>query len=276
MRSLGLVKFIGELYKCNMLNDAIMFSCIDRLLLDISDESLDSLCDLLTTIGHKLDESSKELGKQIKNKPRNQTSTKPNAYSDKSLAAVVAQGPRQEVRLITLDPIFQRLHTIRKDNTNSLSVRIRFKVLDICELREKDNWLSKKTKDNNPKKIEEIREAHMEKLEMEKQRNASMVAPRRSQEGRRGLGQSGGSSSQLSSMASDSGGRIGGLHMSASNSSIRDHSMNDNSKSSDVEAHARAKQNVSSIFKQLTGSTPNSNSTKSTCLRPAASFTRKP
>ena len=231
MRGLGLIKFIGELYKIGMLNDTIMYDCIFRLLMDISDESLECLCDLLATIGEKLDESSKEHEKQMKTKPRNQGASRANAYQggQKSAAAIVAQGPVQPIRILSLDPIFENLHKIRKDPNNQLSVRIKFKILDICELRERNNWQSK-TK-NDPKKLDEIRDAHLEKLESERRRDA--MGPRRSQEGGRrgGLGHSSGSSSQISSLANDQGGNRGGLHMSASSQSIRDHSSSDNMRS---------------------------------------------
>lgn len=280
MRGLGLIKFIGELYKIEMLNNAIMFDCIYRLFFDVTDESLECLCDLLATIGEKLDKSSKENERQMRTKQKNQGASKANAYQggQKSAAAIVAQGPAQQQQQIitSLDPIFEKLHKIRKDNTNPLSLRIRFKLLDICELREKENWQSKKTKDNNPKKIEEIREAHMEKLESERRQNA--MGPRRSQEGRRGLGHSSGSSNQISSLANDQGGnRGGGMHMSASSQSICDHSISDNMKSNDLEAQKYFQNTkaivVSSILKNV--SAPSSAASSSSGgLRPAS--LRKP
>lgn len=246
MHGLGLIKFIGELYKIEMLNDQIMFDCVIRLLSDTSEESLECLCDLLTTIGEKLDRStSQKVVEKEKKAPR--SASKANAYQggQKSAAAVVASGStssqqqkaaqQQQASVTTLDQVFEQLQKIRKNKDLPLSVRIRFKLLDTCELREKYNWQSKKTKDNNPKKTKEIREAHQEKLKEERQQNA--MGPRRSQEGRRGLGHSGGSSSQLSSLANESGGNRGNMHTSSSSHLLRDLSLGDNMKTNhDIDA----------------------------------------
>ena len=55
-RSLGNIRFIGELFKLGMLTESIMNDCIDRLLKQESDEeNLECLCKLMTTIGRDLD-----------------------------------------------------------------------------------------------------------------------------------------------------------------------------------------------------------------------------
>uniref|UniRef100_A0ABM5G412 Eukaryotic translation initiation factor 4 gamma 1 isoform X3 n=1 Tax=Pogona vitticeps TaxID=103695 RepID=A0ABM5G412_9SAUR len=54
-RSLGNIKFIGELFKLKMLTEAIMHDCVVKLLKNHDDESLECLCRLLTTIGKDLD-----------------------------------------------------------------------------------------------------------------------------------------------------------------------------------------------------------------------------
>ena len=50
-RSLGNIRFIGELYKISMLNGRIMHECIRKLLLTTDEESLECLCRLVTTVG---------------------------------------------------------------------------------------------------------------------------------------------------------------------------------------------------------------------------------
>ncbi|XP_072111343.1 eukaryotic translation initiation factor 4 gamma 1-like [Mobula birostris] len=54
-RSLGNIKFIGELFKLKMLTEPIMHDCIVKLLKNHDEESLECLCRLLTTIGKDLD-----------------------------------------------------------------------------------------------------------------------------------------------------------------------------------------------------------------------------
>ncbi|XP_056598709.1 eukaryotic translation initiation factor 4 gamma 1a isoform X2 [Triplophysa dalaica] len=54
-RSLGNIKFIGELFKLKMLTEPIMHDCIVKLLKNHDEESLECLCRLLSTIGKDLD-----------------------------------------------------------------------------------------------------------------------------------------------------------------------------------------------------------------------------
>ncbi|CAO1637709.1 unnamed protein product [Sympodiomycopsis kandeliae] len=57
-RGLGLVRFIGELYKLQMLTERIIHSCLKKLLQNTKDpeeEEIESLCKLLTTVGAQLD-----------------------------------------------------------------------------------------------------------------------------------------------------------------------------------------------------------------------------
>lgn len=49
-------RFIGELFKLNMLIEPIMHECIKKLLAQGDEESLECLCRLLKTIGKELDE----------------------------------------------------------------------------------------------------------------------------------------------------------------------------------------------------------------------------
>ncbi|XP_064599552.1 eukaryotic translation initiation factor 4 gamma 1-like isoform X2 [Liolophura sinensis] len=54
-RSLGNIRFIGELFKLKMLTENIMHECVLKLLKSHDEESLECLCRLLTTIGKELD-----------------------------------------------------------------------------------------------------------------------------------------------------------------------------------------------------------------------------
>lgn len=54
-RVLGNIRFIGELFKLQMLTEAIMHNCIMSLFRAHDEEKLESLCRLLTTIGRILD-----------------------------------------------------------------------------------------------------------------------------------------------------------------------------------------------------------------------------
>jgi translation initiation factor 4G len=57
-RGLGLVRFIGELFKLQMLTERIMHECIKKLLSNVEDpeeEEIESLCTLLATVGQALD-----------------------------------------------------------------------------------------------------------------------------------------------------------------------------------------------------------------------------
>jgi len=57
-RGLGLVKFIGELFKLQMLTERIMHECIKKLLSNVEnpeEEEIESLCKLLATVGETLD-----------------------------------------------------------------------------------------------------------------------------------------------------------------------------------------------------------------------------
>jgi hypothetical protein len=56
--SLGLIKFIGELFKLQMLTERIMHECVKKLLWNVDnpeEEEIESLCKLLTTVGRILD-----------------------------------------------------------------------------------------------------------------------------------------------------------------------------------------------------------------------------
>ncbi|XP_021940993.1 eukaryotic translation initiation factor 4 gamma 3-like isoform X2 [Zootermopsis nevadensis] len=59
-KSLGNIRFIGELFKLGMLTASIMQRCIKRLLVE-GDEQSECLCKLLTTVGDDLERKNQDL-----------------------------------------------------------------------------------------------------------------------------------------------------------------------------------------------------------------------
>ncbi|RWS04629.1 eukaryotic translation initiation factor 4 gamma 3-like protein [Dinothrombium tinctorium] len=134
-RSLGNIKLIGELYKLNMLTGNIMMSCVEKLLRDGEEESLECLCALLRTIGEKLEEDTKK-------------------YEQK-----------HNLRTSIMAPYFSTLSDFVEQKKTS--ARVRFMIQDILDMRA-NNWQARKIQDENkPKTIDEI---HSEAQEEEKKK----------------------------------------------------------------------------------------------------------
>jgi translation initiation factor 4G len=117
-RGLGLVQFIGELYKLSMLTERIMHECVKKLVdyTGIPDEAeIESLTKLLKTIGANLD--STEKGKPM------------------------------------MDVYFSRI--VQMVETPDLPSRLRFMLMDIVDLRKK-RWQSRES-NKGPKTLEEVR-----------------------------------------------------------------------------------------------------------------------
>lgn len=117
-RGLGLVQFIGELYKLGMLTERIMHECVHKLVdyKGVPDETeIESLSKLLRTIGANLDATDK--GRPM------------------------------------MDAYFQRIQTMA--DLPDLPSRLRFMLMDVIDLR-KANWVSKET-NKGPKTLEEVR-----------------------------------------------------------------------------------------------------------------------
>ncbi|KAF5357330.1 hypothetical protein D9758_005883 [Tetrapyrgos nigripes] len=103
-QGLGLIKFIGELFKLQMLTERIMHECVKKLLGNVEnpeEEEIESLCKLLTTVGQILD------------------TNKARAH---------------------MDVYFSRM----KELTKSLNVtsRMQFMLQDVIELRDR-KWVSR-------------------------------------------------------------------------------------------------------------------------------------
>lgn len=130
-RSVGTVRFIGELYRQNMLLTSIMEWCVVTLLNIRSEEKLECLCKLLTTVGQKMEHQTfdEEYDKKY--------------YRDLTL-------------------YFQQMQQIASDKKQSkISSRVRFMLMDVIELR-KNKWVPRRT-DSNPKKMGQIQKEVMGK-----------------------------------------------------------------------------------------------------------------
>ncbi|KAG5368662.1 Eukaryotic translation initiation factor 4 gamma [Yarrowia sp. E02] len=135
-RGLGLMVFIGELFMLNMLSENIMRSCLTRLISPkegASEETIESLCKLTATVGLRMDES-------------------PASRS-------------------FMDMFFQRLTETK--NSGTLPSRLKFKILDLLEMRA-GGW--KQSNDQGPKTISEIQDeaaAAKEKQQQQQDRDRS-------------------------------------------------------------------------------------------------------
>ncbi len=113
-RSIGNIKLIAELFKLNMLNVRIMFSCMQRLISQQHEEYVEALCVLITNIGGNLSSAieKNKLGEQE-----------------------------------AFDEIFAKLTAIQRQEEGALKVcsRIRFTILELLDLR-KNNWIGRRKK----------------------------------------------------------------------------------------------------------------------------------
>ncbi|KAF9578249.1 hypothetical protein BGW38_006052, partial [Lunasporangiospora selenospora] len=117
-QGLGLIHFIGELFKLNMLTEKIMHECVKKLLANVKDpeeEETEGLCKLMITVGMQLD--------------------RPEAKGH-------------------MDVYFLRMVELTKNN--KLPSRIRFMVQDVIELRS-SKWVNRRAA-SGPKTIAAIHE----------------------------------------------------------------------------------------------------------------------
>ncbi|KAK6525063.1 hypothetical protein TWF281_011943 [Arthrobotrys megalospora] len=149
-RGLGLIQFIGELFKLQMLTERIMHECVKKLV-DYEgtpeEEEVESLCKLLRTIGYALDATEKSH--------------------------------------LAMDAYFARIQQMM--DSKDLNSRMKFMLLDVVELR-KANWESKES-DKGPKTIAEIREEAL-KAQAEKEAAAARDKQRQRSQAGRGDGRS--------------------------------------------------------------------------------------
>ncbi|KAG8934848.1 hypothetical protein FRC01_014014 [Tulasnella sp. 417] len=152
-QGLGLVRFIGELFKLQMLTERIMHECIKKLLSKIDnpeEEEIESLCKLLTTVGQALDTPK-------------------------------AKGH--------MDIYFGRMQMLA-DNPNVAS-RIRYMLLDVIELRQR-SWRPRNAT-AGPSTIAQVREQDAKEKAAAAQQASKMVPMARggSQRGGRGAPEQG-------------------------------------------------------------------------------------
>ncbi|XP_067614696.1 eukaryotic translation initiation factor 4 gamma 3-like isoform X1 [Eurosta solidaginis] len=113
-RSGGTVRFIGELFKISMLTGKIINSCIDALLNPNSEDQLECLCKLLTTVGAKFEQTPINV--------------------------------KESTRCYSLEKTVARMQAIaaKTDKEGSkVSSRVRFMLQDVIDLR-REKWQSKR------------------------------------------------------------------------------------------------------------------------------------
>ncbi|KAK7036415.1 hypothetical protein VNI00_011612 [Paramarasmius palmivorus] len=129
-QGLGLIRFIGELFKLQMLTERIMHECVKKLLGNVDnpeEEEIESLCKLLTTVGQLLD------------------TPKAKAH---------------------MDVYFSRMKELTR--SQNVSSRMQFMLQDVIELRER-RWIARNAV-AAPQTIGQIREtAAKEKAAQEKE-----------------------------------------------------------------------------------------------------------
>ncbi|CAO3609075.1 unnamed protein product [Cunninghamella blakesleeana] len=119
-QGLGLVQFIGELFKRGMLTERIMTECLTRLCRnpqEAEDEETETMCKLVTTVGKELD--------------------------------------HRKTMKSWMDAFFERMREMLECKT--LSSRVKFMIMDVLELR-KVKWVPRSIAQTGPTTIAQIRE----------------------------------------------------------------------------------------------------------------------
>lgn len=142
-RSVGTVTFIGELYKIGMLTSNIISICIQSLLDPNSEDKLECMCKLLTTVGKKYDD----------------------ATINQPIQPVKKDGPPRV--LLSLDITFKQMQAIatkKVESAQQVSSRVRFMLQDVIDLR-RNKWIPSQTKQDGPKTMDQIsKEAKNEQI----------------------------------------------------------------------------------------------------------------
>lgn len=164
-RSVGTVRFIGELYKIGMLTSKIMIGCIRTLIDKDSEDKLECSCKLLTTIGAKLEESVQSI---------------------------------HELK-VELNESFKLMQSIvdRRIANVKISSRVRFMLQDVLDLR-KRRWVPRSTDAGNPKTMGQIQK----EAEAEQQNNFLLNYNTRGRNDNRSNGSGGGGGYQKSNRQS--------------------------------------------------------------------------
>lgn len=145
--TLGHIRFIGELYKQQMLSSRIMHECIQRLFGNLNnpdEESLECLCKLLSTIGEKLESFVKD-----------------------------------QAEMVLVQQYYTLIRQLSSDATR-LCTRVRFMLQDLLELR-KNRWVARR-KESKAMTIAQVHaEAAREAKEKSKQSGGNPPRLQRSQ-----------------------------------------------------------------------------------------------
>lgn len=163
-RKIGNIKFIGELFKVEMINYSIIHQCIDELLSDRDESCLECLCKLVETTGRKI----YERGDKSKEKEAKETEH------------------------------FKQMKILAEDK--SLPSRIRFMLQDIVDLRAR-GWVERR-KEKGPMTLDEIHhevKTERSRAETESARARPSAVPARNSRGPPTARPSGGKQQQQAS-----------------------------------------------------------------------------
>lgn len=139
---LGTIKLIGEMYKLGLLLPKIIGFCMLHLKNDPTNENIECLCSLIATVGAKM-------------------ASEPDSAITDALNT-------------TVQTLAAFAHSKKVDENFVLESRIKFKILDTIDLSRR-NWKPRMV-ENNPKKIEELREeAKEESLRQHHHQNHSSL-----------------------------------------------------------------------------------------------------
>lgn len=127
---LGTIKLIGEMYKLSLLSPMIIGLCMNHLIQAPSNESIECLCGLMTTVGLKFSQENEDAR---------------NAFSN---------------NLLVLQDMIHK-----KKNEFNFDKRIKFIIQDVIELSKK-NWKKRPT-ENNPKMLDEIHREVVQERQMQ-------------------------------------------------------------------------------------------------------------
>ncbi|XP_011251008.1 eukaryotic translation initiation factor 4 gamma 3 isoform X6 [Camponotus floridanus] len=153
VKSVGNIRFIGELYKQQILTGKIMHRCIRHLLDQNDEDNLECLCKLLTTIGKDLESKTAPTSSSSNNDDMQE-------YFNRMQEIVSRNAQNKE------GPGYVKINS-----------RIRFMLQDVIDLRA-NKWIPRRN-ENNPKTIDEIqKEAESERLDMQVN-SASLNPPRK-------------------------------------------------------------------------------------------------
>jgi len=154
-RSLGNIRFVGEMYLQGLILMRIMHEIIKKLLTkEIDEESMECLCRFLTTCGGKLEKDGNAL-------------------------------PEKMREMASLDKYFTKIKSIITERKTSS--RVRFMLQDVVELKA-NRWVTTRRKETGPKTIDEVhKEAKMEelKIQLADSQNGPPVARRSEEKNRR-------------------------------------------------------------------------------------------